>query len=72
MKITLHGVRGSIPSTSPETKRYGGNTSCAEVVAEGWRLVLDAGSGIQNIRNNPEVTSTRVDILLSHLHMDHI
>jgi phosphoribosyl 1,2-cyclic phosphodiesterase len=72
MTITLQGVRGSIPSTHPETKGYGGNTSCVDVVAEGWRLVLDAGSGIQNIRNNPEVTSKRVDILLTHLHMDHI
>jgi phosphoribosyl 1,2-cyclic phosphodiesterase len=72
MNITLQGVRGSIPTTSPETKRYGGNTSCVEVEAEGWQLVLDAGSGIQNIRNNPEVTTKRIDILLTHLHMDHI
>ncbi|MBB1284869.1 MBL fold metallo-hydrolase [Flavisolibacter sp. BT320] len=72
MNITLQGVRGSIPSTNPDTKGFGGNTSCVEVVAEGWRLVLDAGSGIQNIRNNPELSSKRVDILLSHLHMDHI
>lgn len=72
MNITLQGVRGSIPSTNPETKGYGGNTSCVEVVAEGWRLILDAGSGIQNIRNNPALPSKRVDILLSHLHMDHI
>lgn len=72
MTITLQGVRGSIPSTHPETKGYGGNTSCVEVVAEGWRLVLDAGSGIQNIRNNPDIISKRVDILLTHLHMDHI
>src|SRR5687767_13266620 len=72
MTITLQGVRGSIPSTHPETKGYGGNTSCVEVVAEGWRLVLDAGSGIQNIRKDPAITSKRVDILLTHLHMDHI
>ena len=73
MNITLHGVRGSIPTTNPETKKYGGNTSCVEVEAEGWKLVLDAGSGIQNIKAaSPGTTNSRVDILLTHLHMDHI
>jgi ribonuclease BN (tRNA processing enzyme) len=72
MNITIHGVRGSIPTTSPETKKYGGNTSCVEVEADGWRLVLDAGSGMQHIHSTQSLSSNRVDILLTHLHMDHI
>lgn len=72
MNITLHGVRGSIPTTSPEMIKYGGNTSCVEVEAEGWRLVLDAGSGMYNINTNQPFLNNRVDILLTHLHMDHI
>ncbi|HVF96580.1 MAG TPA: MBL fold metallo-hydrolase [Flavisolibacter sp.] len=71
MKITLHGVRGSIPTTSPQTKKYGGNTFCVQVEAEGWQLILDAGSGIQNIKGLG-TANNRVDILLTHLHMDHI
>jgi ribonuclease BN (tRNA processing enzyme) len=72
MNITIHGVRGSIPATSPETTKYGGNTSCVEVEGEGCRLVLDAGSGMQNISVAKPFQNNRVDILLTHLHMDHI
>ena len=72
MNITLWGVRGSIPTTSPNTKQYGGNTSCIEVDADGWLLVLDAGSGIQGLNSSPNVKNRRIDILLTHLHMDHI
>jgi len=72
MNITLWGVRGSIPTTSPNTKAYGGNTSCVEVEAEGWQLVLDAGSGIQHVNQGDKTNSNRFDILLTHLHIDHI
>lgn len=72
MKITLWGVRGSIPTTSPSTREYGGNTSCIEVVEKGSLLVLDAGSGIQNINLSSNLNTKRVDILLTHLHIDHI
>jgi phosphoribosyl 1,2-cyclic phosphodiesterase len=72
MNITIWGVRGSIPTTSPDTKEYGGNTSCIAVEEDGWLLVLDAGSGIQSLNNSPNLNSERVDILLTHLHMDHI
>ncbi|WP_121356371.1 MBL fold metallo-hydrolase [Flavisolibacter nicotianae] len=72
MNITIHGVRGSIPTTTLETKKYGGNTSCVEVEADGWRLVLDAGSGMQHIHAGNGFRNNRVDILLTHLHIDHI
>ena len=72
MNITVQGVRGSIPTTSPQTKEYGGNTSCIEVEADGWLLVLDAGSGIQHVNHNENLHNSRVDILLTHLHIDHI
>jgi phosphoribosyl 1,2-cyclic phosphodiesterase len=72
MNITLWGVRGSIPTTSPETKEYGGNTSCIEVESEGGLLVLDAGSGIQNLNFSDNINKSRIDILLTHLHMDHV
>jgi phosphoribosyl 1,2-cyclic phosphodiesterase len=72
MNITLWGVRGSIPTTSPDTKMYGGNTSCIEVDAEDTMLILDAGSGIQHLSHHHLRNSGRVDILLTHLHIDHI
>ena len=73
MRVTLWGTRGSLATPGPETVRYGGNTSCVEVQgADGTLLVLDAGTGIRRLgaRLGPE--AGRVDLLLSHLHMDHI
>jgi phosphoribosyl 1,2-cyclic phosphodiesterase len=72
MKITIQGVRGSIPTSGPDTEVYGGNTSCTDIMAEGWQLVLDAGSGIRNAGKREKPFNNRVDILLTHLHLDHI
>ena len=73
MKVTLWGTRGSLATPGPETIRYGGNTSCVEVRGDdGTLVVLDAGTGIRRLGATlgPEVT--RIDLLLTHLHMDHI
>lgn len=72
MKITIWGSRGSIPTTGPEIKKYGGNTSCASVGAQGWQLLLDAGSGMRKANSMEKPINKRLDILLTHLHMDHI
>ena len=73
MRVKLWGTRGSLASASPDTVRYGGNTACVEVVGEdGMRLVLDAGTGIRNLGATFNGDPGRVDLLLTHLHMDHI
>jgi ribonuclease BN (tRNA processing enzyme) len=73
VRITVWGTRGSLATPGPETNRYGGNTSCVQVQAEdGTALVLDAGTGIRRLGNAWPPDTRRVDILLSHLHMDHI
>ncbi|MFZ9388036.1 MAG: MBL fold metallo-hydrolase [Chitinophagaceae bacterium] len=72
MKIKIRGARGSIPTADPFTVRYGGNTSCAELSAEGWRLILDAGSGLRYCNPSELPSNRRIDILLTHLHLDHI
>jgi ribonuclease BN (tRNA processing enzyme) len=71
MKVSLLGVRGSIPTTGADTRFYGGNTTCVVVQEEDCRLVLDGGSGIQTI-SLPSYVTKRIDILLTHLHIDHI
>jgi phosphoribosyl 1,2-cyclic phosphodiesterase len=69
----LWGTRGSLPSPGPDTVRYGGNTACVEVRGEDQSLlVLDAGTGIRRLGATLEPRITRVDILLTHLHMDHL
>jgi phosphoribosyl 1,2-cyclic phosphodiesterase len=73
VKVTLWGTRGSLASPGPETVRYGGNTSCVEVRAEDDSvLVLDAGTGIRRLGIALADAVGRLDILLTHLHMDHI
>jgi phosphoribosyl 1,2-cyclic phosphodiesterase len=72
MNITLRGIRGSIPTFNQDTKVYGGNTSCIEVEEDGCLLVLDAGSGITSLNFSDKLNYKRIDILLTHLHIDHI
>jgi phosphoribosyl 1,2-cyclic phosphodiesterase len=73
MKVTVWGARGSVPSPGPETNRYGGNTSCVEVtLSDGTIVVLDAGTGIRNLGLTLDSAPARINILLTHLHLDHI
>ena len=73
MHVTLWGTRGSVAAPGPETARYGGNTSCVEVRGtDGTVLVLDAGTGIRRLGAALPRTLRRVDLLLTHLHMDHL
>jgi phosphoribosyl 1,2-cyclic phosphodiesterase len=73
MKIKIWGARGSIPAPGPETMRYGGNTSSIEVtLSDGSTLILDAGTGIRNLGIDFPATDQQINILLTHLHLDHI
>ncbi|MBJ96319.1 MAG: MBL fold metallo-hydrolase [Rickettsiales bacterium] len=75
MEVTIYGVRGSVPSPGPETVRYGGNTvSVAVKLADGTRIVLDAGTGIRQLGKDilNEGAASPIHFLLSHQHYDHI
>jgi phosphoribosyl 1,2-cyclic phosphodiesterase len=73
MKVVLWGIRGSLASPGVETARYGGNTSCVEVRGDrDTVLVLDAGTGIRRCGAAMPPSVRRVNLLLTHLHMDHI
>jgi phosphoribosyl 1,2-cyclic phosphodiesterase len=57
--------------------RYGGNTACVEVRdSTGSLLILDAGTGLRELgtalMNGGGNRPFSVDLLLSHLHWDHI
>ncbi len=72
MKLKVWGARGSVPSPGPQMNRYGGNTSCVQVtLPSGEILILDAGTGIRTLGLDLAPTS-RIHILLTHLHLDHI
>jgi ribonuclease BN (tRNA processing enzyme) len=71
--VSYWGTRGSLATPGPATIRYGGNTACVEVRGrEGTVLVLDAGSGIRPMGANIGPGVKRLDLLISHLHLDHI
>jgi phosphoribosyl 1,2-cyclic phosphodiesterase len=73
--VRFWGVRGSIPTPGPRTRRHGGNTSCVEVRAGDTLLVFDAGTGLRELgvhlgRNTDSALT--VHLFLSHPHWDHI
>jgi phosphoribosyl 1,2-cyclic phosphodiesterase len=73
MQVTLWGTRGSLATPDVEMARYGGNTSCVGVLGRaGTLLILDAGTGIRRLAGSIPASVRRIDILLTHLHMDHI
>jgi phosphoribosyl 1,2-cyclic phosphodiesterase len=73
MRVDLWGTRGSVPSPGPETVRYGGDTSCVGVTLDdGSLLVLDAGTGVRRLGLALPDDPIRINLLLTHLHLDHI
>ena len=74
MRIRIWGCRGSIAAPGLDTARYGGNTSCVEVrLDDGSLIVLDAGTGARGLGANlVEDLPERIDLLLTHLHVDHV
>ena len=77
LTLTFWGTRGSVPTPGHATVRYGGNTPCVELrTADGWLIILDAGTGIRELGrallakagSDPIVG----DIFLTHAHWDHI
>jgi len=74
VRARIWGSRGSIASPGPDTIRYGGNTSCVAVQGhDGEVLVLDAGTGARPLGESlMQDAPPRVDLLLTHLHVDHL
>jgi phosphoribosyl 1,2-cyclic phosphodiesterase len=60
----------------PETSRYGGNTTCVELRADGEIIVLDAGSGIRALGvaldEEFKARPIKLSLLITHAHWDHI
>ncbi|MCK5002007.1 MAG: MBL fold metallo-hydrolase [Gammaproteobacteria bacterium] len=73
MIITFYGVRGSAPTPGPTTLKYGGNTSCVHLALDnGQDVILDAGTGMKKLGLNLLNKTTPINIILSHVHWDHI
>ena len=71
--LKFWGTRGSCAVSGPEYTEFGGNTPCLEVVYDGRRVILDAGTGIRPLGVWLSHGAEReFDIFLSHAHWDHL
>lgn len=73
--VRFFGVRGSFPVPGPEVMHFGGNTSCVEVMAGPFRVVLDCGTGMialgSELAARADGSAPRALVLVSHAHHDH-
>ncbi len=67
MVLTILGGGGWFPA-------HGRNTACALLRDGESAVLIDAGTGVGRLIERPELLDgvTRLDILLSHFHLDHI
>jgi phosphoribosyl 1,2-cyclic phosphodiesterase len=74
VKVTFWGTRGSIATAGPEAIGFGGDTSCVAIAGDDPEhvVILDAGTGIRRLGDALTGRVRRIDLLLSHLHLDHI
>ncbi|MEX2351779.1 MAG: MBL fold metallo-hydrolase [Balneolaceae bacterium] len=75
--VRFWGVRGSTPCPNLEHMKYGGNTTCLEILPSSGKelLILDSGTGIRNLGRRLERYATgpiHGDIFITHPHWDHI
>jgi phosphoribosyl 1,2-cyclic phosphodiesterase len=71
--IRFWGVRGTIACPSTSHAKYGGNTSCIEVMVGDRTVIFDAGTGIRNLGTELLKRDIReAHLLMSHTHWDHI
>lgn len=70
------GARGSIFAGGSDHAEFGGDTTCFSIESAGRFVVVDAGSGLralgQHLMSRPEGPPAEIDLLLTHLHIDHI
>lgn len=74
MIIHCWGARGSIAVSGRDFIKYGGDTTCIEVVSNtGDLIIIDAGTGIRLLGNKlMREKARRVNLLLTHAHWDHL
>lgn len=71
--VRFWGVRGSISAAGARYEEFGGNTPCVEIRCGEKLFIVDAGTGLVALGAILGAAAPQeIDILLSHLHLDHI
>ncbi len=70
-KLYVLGCRGSRPVSGTEFEVFGGATSCYILKADKHAVILDCGTGLFDAAPYLE-DCEQIDILMTHLHYDHI
>ncbi len=76
--VRIWGCRGAIATPEHAQGRFGGNTSCVELVLPAHatqgrrRIIFDAGTGIRALGNTIFEAPVRATLCLTHFHWDHI
>jgi phosphoribosyl 1,2-cyclic phosphodiesterase len=75
--VKFWGVRGGYPMPGPTTVKYGGNTTCVQVRAGRYQIIIDGGTGIiglgralmsEHLATGEPMHAT---VLVTHTHHDH-
>ena len=74
MKIKCWGSRGSIAVAGSEYSKFGGETTCIQVIAKsGENVIIDAGTGIRKLGIDLFSSGQqKFYLLITHAHWDHI
>ncbi len=75
MRVRIWGCRGSLTTPGKETLRYGGDSTCLEIIPANRRpIIVDAGSGIRKLGQSllKNKHASNITLLLTHSHWDHI
>jgi phosphoribosyl 1,2-cyclic phosphodiesterase len=73
LQVRFWGTRGSTCASGPQFVEFGGHTPCVEIRCGQRLFIVDAGTGISALGQEIGASApAEIDILLSHLHLDHI
>ncbi len=74
MLIKCWGTRGGVPVSGEKYIKYGGDTTCFEIItSDEERVIIDSGTGIRRLGIELiEGDCKNINILFTHSHWDHI
>jgi len=74
MIIKCWGARGSIPICGKQFLKYGGNTTCLEIIdRSGDSIIVDSGTGIRNLgKELLKKGVKKLTMVFTHQHWDHV